>query len=278
MPGPGDRHPGALPWPARDHNAADQLHEQTSNRRLRPVGARGKEVSKFTTVVIRDAKGPVRLGNLLLGGVIAAASVGNLVSKVERLGKRGDHWADKAAENETDRDAWKEYAKALEAERDQLRAEVEALRGQLTEARANDSTAMGYLAEVRTIVGGEDFPAMVRNVQELRLLAEVASADAIWADSDARELADQLESVTAERDALLADAHDQAVSGDHNLVPSLQAEIESLRKGAARYEAVRKLDPRQFTELWTAGLRGDRLFDDGVDDLIAAMAAKEANP
>jgi len=45
---------------------------------------------------------------------------------------------------------------------------IEALRGQLAESRSNDRTAMGYLAEVRAIVGGEDFPAMVRNVEALR--------------------------------------------------------------------------------------------------------------
>lgn len=49
-----------------------------------------------------------------------------------------------------------------------LRAEAEALRGQLAESRSNDRTAMGYLTEVRAIVGGEDFPAMVRNVDALR--------------------------------------------------------------------------------------------------------------
>lgn len=57
---------------------------------------------------------------------------------------------------------------AFEVECHQLRAEVEALRGQLAEAQANDRTAMGYLAEVRAIVGGEDFPAMVRNVDALQ--------------------------------------------------------------------------------------------------------------
>ena len=36
---------------------------------------------EFTTVVIRDAKEPIQLGNLLLGGVISAAATGNLVEE-----------------------------------------------------------------------------------------------------------------------------------------------------------------------------------------------------
>ncbi len=54
----------------------------------------------------------------------------------------------------------------------QLRAENERLRAQLAESQANDRTAMGYLAEVRAVVGGDDFPGMVRNVKALRKDAE----------------------------------------------------------------------------------------------------------
>lgn len=46
-----------------------------------------------------------------------------------------------------------------------------------------------------------------------------------------------LSAVTAERDRLLATAYDEAVEGDHNLVPSLQAELVTLR---AEVEALRK--------------------------------------
>ena len=38
-------------------------------------------MSEFTTVVIRDAKDPIQLGNLLLGGAISAAATGNLVEE-----------------------------------------------------------------------------------------------------------------------------------------------------------------------------------------------------
>lgn len=36
---------------------------------------------------------------------------------------------------------------------------------------------------------------------------------------------------------------------------------------ARRYETVRRLNPRQFTELWQANLRGEGTFDDLVDKL-----------
>jgi uncharacterized protein YigA (DUF484 family) len=49
----------------------------------------------------------------------------------------------------------------------ELAVKNEALERQLAEAQANDRTAMGYLAEVRAIVGGDDFPDMVRRVAEL---------------------------------------------------------------------------------------------------------------
>ena len=45
------------------------------------AGAPAPMNPQFTTVVIRDAKEPVRLGNLLLGGVISAAATGNLVEE-----------------------------------------------------------------------------------------------------------------------------------------------------------------------------------------------------
>ncbi len=62
------------------------------------------------------------------------------------------------------------YAHAMRLKKviDGLRADNEGLRAQLAESQANDRTAMGYLAEVRAAVGGDDFPAMVRNVQALR--------------------------------------------------------------------------------------------------------------
>ena len=45
------------------------------------AGAPAPMNPQFTTVVIRDAKDPIQLGNLLLGGVISAAATGNLVEE-----------------------------------------------------------------------------------------------------------------------------------------------------------------------------------------------------
>lgn len=45
------------------------------------AGAPAPMKPQFTTVVIRDAKDPIQLGNLLLGGVISAAATGNLVEE-----------------------------------------------------------------------------------------------------------------------------------------------------------------------------------------------------
>ena len=97
---------------------------------------------------------------------------------------------------------------------------------------------------------------------------------------------DTIRALLAERDALAADAHDQAVSGDHNLVPSLQAEIESLRKDAERYrqamvEVMRQVDGN-IRETVRACVNGGHDVQDIYDycDLIeeaigAALAAKE---
>lgn len=55
------------------------------------------------------------------------------------------------------------------------------------------------------------------------------------------------------------------------LVPenrALRAENEALKLAHARYECVRRLSPRAFTELWNANLSGGGAFDDLVDRLI----------
>ena len=51
--------------------------------------------------------------------------------------------------------------------------QINALQAELAEAQANDRTAMSYLSEIRAIVGGKDFPEMVRNV------AALAEAEAV---------------------------------------------------------------------------------------------------
>ncbi|HEY6018525.1 MAG TPA: hypothetical protein VIY48_01060, partial [Candidatus Paceibacterota bacterium] len=47
--------------------------------------------------------------------------------------------------------------------------------------------------------------------------------------------------------------------------------IESVTEAAARYEALRLLNPRQFTELYKRNLAGEN-FDAMVDELIKARA------
>jgi hypothetical protein len=42
---------------------------------------------------------------------------------------------------------------------------------------------------------------------------------------------------------------------------------EKLRKGYGRYEKLRRLNPRQFADLWQSNLNGVDSFDDLVDKL-----------
>ena len=51
-------------------------------------------------------------------------------------------------------------------------AELRRVCAERDEARADERTAMSYLAAVRQVVGGEDFPDMVRRVEGLRADAE----------------------------------------------------------------------------------------------------------
>lgn len=90
-------------------------------------------------------------------------------------------------------------------------------------------------------------------------------------------------SMTEERDALAQRCRDleACIAGDHtNLVAllrvgqakaererdTLRAEVEQLRQQAARYERLRRLDPRQFAELHQRNLAGERF-----DDLVGAL-------
>lgn len=49
-----------------------------------------------------------------------------------------------------------------------LQSECKELRTALAESRANDLTAMGYLSQIRQLVGGDDFPDMVRRCEKLQ--------------------------------------------------------------------------------------------------------------
>lgn len=49
------------------------------------------------------------------------------------------------------------------------------------------------------------------------------------------------------------------------LIKQARVENEILQIANARYEYVRRLSPRAFSELWQANLRGEGAFDDLVD-------------
>jgi hypothetical protein len=81
--------------------------------------------------------------------------------KLERyLGPIGDTLAGYAFTLRIDFDKLSAALSAVTAERDRLQS-------QLAETQANDRTAMGYLHDVRQLVGGSDFPEMVRNVARM---------------------------------------------------------------------------------------------------------------
>lgn len=53
----------------------------------------------------------------------------------------------------------------------------------------------------------------------------------------------------------------------------LNASARAMREAAlghARYEALRCLNPREYTEMWRCNLAGGRRFDDMVDELVKA--------
>lgn len=52
-----------------------------------------------------------------------------------------------------------------------------------------------------------------------------------------------------------------------NTLTELLEENRLLRRDHLRYEALRKLTPRQFMQLWDRNLKGER-FDDLVDELV----------
>ena len=74
------------------------------------------------------------------------------------------------------------------AEHEQLRTKVAALEAELSECqkdrdwfKANDRCAMGYLSEVRNIVGGKDFPDMVKRIAEMLAALEKCKDTSIHA-------------------------------------------------------------------------------------------------
>lgn len=63
----------------------------------------------------------------------------------------------------------------------------------------------------------------------------------------------------------------EGMAGWRVVCATLAAEVRRLsemEKSHKRYEYVRRLNPRQFTDLWEAHLKSDKLFDDMVDEMI----------
>lgn len=54
------------------------------------------------------------------------------------------------------------------------------------------------------------------------------------------------------------------------LLNTCAAKMREAAQGHARYEALRCLNPRDYTEMWRRNLAGDARFDDMVDELLKA--------
>ena len=81
----------------------------------------------------------------------------------------------------------------------------------------------------------------------------------------------EVEQLQTERDTLRAVAstlHDAMTAA--GMTPEDAAQLPALiaawRKGAARYERVRRLDPNQFGTLWQRNIQTGERFDDLVDE------------
>jgi len=51
-------------------------------------------------------------------------------------------------------------------------------------------------------------------------------------------------------------------------VTELESQLAEAKKGAERYEIIRKLHPHEFANLWRKNIGGEGLFDDLVDAAI----------
>ena len=91
----------------------------------------------YSTVVVRQATTPIRLGDELLGGKICAASVGNLVEANIALEAECERLREKLAETkEQSETRWAGYVREsnlrreIEAERDALAAALESIKSE----------------------------------------------------------------------------------------------------------------------------------------------------
>lgn len=56
-------------------------------------------------------------------------------------------------------------------------------------------------------------------------------------------------------------------------IRSILAALKAAQAGHTRYETVRKMNPRQFADVWEKALNGQR-FDDLIDAIAASTGAK----
>lgn len=51
--------------------------------------------------------------------------------------------------------------------------------------------------------------------------------------------------------------------------------VAGLRKAHERYETVRRLNPRQFSDTWRVSITSGKPFDELVDDMMPAMSGAD---
>lgn len=104
--------------------------------------------------------------------------------EIERLTAELAEAKQLAADRLEQMEAWRDAANTLQIHAIEYKTELIA-------SRANDKCAMGYLSDVRKIVGGDDFPDMVKRVAECkadaeryRWFREASNGMPAWAETD----------------------------------------------------------------------------------------------
>ena len=79
-----------------------------------------------------------------------------------------------------------------------------------------------------------------------------------------------------ELEELLAEAYADADEVLRPRVAQLERQVEDLRIGHARYEAARRMNPRQWADAWHLNLTTGKPFDQIIDDLAPFMMQRLA--
>lgn len=146
----------------------------------------------------------------------------------------------------------------------------------MSELKPNVRTAWEFPPQSRVVLAS-DYDALQQRCAELENQRnEAAEAAGNTAAANHKLL--------TERDALrsrcseLYEANNQRSAAHSQTIKerdALRAEIEALRRDAARYERLRRLNPRQFADLFERNLKGER-FDDLIDQMEAAPGSWQA--